>query len=348
VPAQTHFGKFTGWYTENKFYFDIHPPLGKLTFWFFGKLLGYRADMCKYENLSVAYGPHCNYWILRSVSASFSTATCVLLFFCARNFGATVKGAALSAMLIVFDMISVGEGRLILMDAQLIFWLVACLYVAQRWWQRRNQHDALVRLGRVGPLPLDVTAAGACGLRPLPTVLSGGRAALPMLLPERLLWCLVVGIACGNAPNVKMTGLVTPALVAMESFFGLWFLNSFVPFWELLVILSTSILTYSFWFAVSFCLMVNSGVRACVIARTCVPPSSHLCSQLALFCQVSPNFLQPNKVEKEFMTPLVREARSATNCLYPHVRSAAVHAPLRPSPVSPLLCAPLPRSTSPR
>lgn len=274
MSSQTHFGKFTNWYTENRFYFDIHPPLGKLTFWAAGKLLGYDASKCEFVDLNRPYGPECRYYILRSVAATFSTLTVLLMFYAARNFGCRVKGAAVAALLLVFDMVSVGEGRLILMDSQLIFWLLASLFVAQQWWKALNRSDEAAGLVAGG-----ATAGRALGVLVQPAEAAaarraaGGTAASAPLTPQqRLLWCVAVGIACGNAINIKMTGLVTPAAIALESFFGAWFLHNPVPFHELLLVLLSAILTYSWWFAVSFWLFVNTG---------------------------------PNKVEQEFMTPLV-------------------------------------------
>jgi hypothetical protein len=243
VFDETHFGKFTGWYLKNMFYFDIHPPLGKLTFWTAAKLLGYDAYACEFVDLNLPYAAACRYYLLRAVSATYSTAAVALLFAAARGLGASVLGAALAALLMVFDGLGVGEGRLILMDAQLIFWLLATLVAAQAWWARLN-------------------AAGAPG---------GAR----MSTGERYAWCTAIGVLCACAIGIKMTGLVTPALVALESYLAVWTLHKPVPFRQLLYVLAVSLLTYSFWFAWSFTLMTHS-------------------SEL--------------KMEEEFMTPLVRRA----------------------------------------
>jgi dolichyl-phosphate-mannose-protein mannosyltransferase len=39
VFDEAHFGKFTAHYMRGSYVFDIHPPLGKMTFAFFGWLL---------------------------------------------------------------------------------------------------------------------------------------------------------------------------------------------------------------------------------------------------------------------------------------------------------------------
>lgn len=241
---------------------SVQPPLGKLTFWFFGKLMGYDPSKCEYVDLNRPYGPECKYYLLRGVAASFSTLTLPLMFYCARNFGSSVKFAFLAAMLVCFDMLNLGEGRLILMDSQLIFWLMATLYAGQEWWRRLNAHELWLAANNAkGALP---PSALSSALRPLPQ-------PQRLTLIQRYLWAVVVGICCGNAINVKMTGLVTPAVIALESFWGIWFLLKPIGFLELLTTLASSILTYSAWFGVSFWLFVNSG---------------------------------PNKVEQEFMTPL--------------------------------------------
>lgn len=49
LARQVHFGKFTNWYLKRWFSFDIHPPLGKLTFMAAGLLTGYEESRCDYE-----------------------------------------------------------------------------------------------------------------------------------------------------------------------------------------------------------------------------------------------------------------------------------------------------------
>jgi hypothetical protein len=40
--------RFTNQYTAGTYYFDIHPPLGKLVFWFIGWLVGYDNKVVRY------------------------------------------------------------------------------------------------------------------------------------------------------------------------------------------------------------------------------------------------------------------------------------------------------------
>jgi hypothetical protein len=76
---------------------------------------------------------------------------------------------------------------------------------------------------------------------------------------ERNVWCLAMGFTCANAFSVKMTGAVTPFLVAVESFFGLWFLKRGAPFLDLLKVLTCGMLTYAGWFAVHFAILTRHG-----------------------------------------------------------------------------------------
>jgi dolichyl-phosphate-mannose-protein mannosyltransferase len=92
---QVHFGKFTGWYLKRWFSFDIHPPLGKLTFMAAGILTGYDESKCDYEppaGRSTMYAADCEYWKLRGTAAAFSTACVVLVYLLARRLGSSQVG----------------------------------------------------------------------------------------------------------------------------------------------------------------------------------------------------------------------------------------------------------------
>jgi dolichyl-phosphate-mannose--protein O-mannosyl transferase len=94
---------------------------------------------------------------------------------------------------------------------------------------------------------------------PPPAAGAAAPAARQLSEFERNVWCLVLGFTCANAFSVKMTGAVTPFLVAVESFFGLWFLKRGAPFLDLLKVLVTGALTYAGWFAVHFAILTRHG-----------------------------------------------------------------------------------------
>jgi hypothetical protein len=73
VFDESHFGKFTQHYQRGTYVFDIHPPLGKITFAYLGFLIGYDNNLCQYDNINDQYGPNCEYWKLRCISAFFGS-----------------------------------------------------------------------------------------------------------------------------------------------------------------------------------------------------------------------------------------------------------------------------------
>ncbi len=183
-----------------------------------GFLWGYDHSKCDYEppaGASRMYAPDCEYWKLRVIVALFSVAACALMYPIARRLGASPAGAALAVTLEATSLMHSVEGRLVLLNTQLLFWMNAALYGGLRWFARAN---AAAREGR----------------------------ALP--LRERLAWAVGVGVLGGNAFSVKHTGLATPGIVGVEAALGLFFLARPLFALDLVVYVAAMAVTYTAYF----------------------------------------------------------------------------------------------------
>jgi dolichyl-phosphate-mannose--protein O-mannosyl transferase len=131
--------------------FDIHPPLGKLTLAVVGHLAGYRpVQGFGYEEIGKDYGSVL-YYPLREVAAVYGTATVPLIYATSRQMGVSWVGSLLAACLYCFDNLNVVESRLILMDSQIMFFLVLSLLCALRLWKTpRNTTQRMVWLTLTG------------------------------------------------------------------------------------------------------------------------------------------------------------------------------------------------------
>jgi len=359
LPAadEFHFGRFTNQYHAGTYLFDIHPPLGKLVFYYVSRLAGYNHEDCGYANIQDQYAPQCQYYILRAIAAFFGTITAPAIFGVLRNFGGSVRAGLVAALLFTFDGLNTSESRLVLIDSQLIFWCTASLLVAQWWWRRWNAHwnavaefeaatgytpgllfagnpAALLPVGashraamiadvpdavstalaassggaaagsgvgsdaahRASALPASsragVTSGSSSGTSTPPVSAGSGAAAAAaaaakapahavasrvpprkvveraallsrdprtMQLGERAGWCIAVGLACANAISIKFTGLATPGMVAVESFFAVFFLKRSIPLLDLLAILLVAAVVFVFYYFLHFGLLPSTG-----------------------------------------------------------------------------------------
>lgn len=104
--------------------------------------------------------------------------------------------------------------------------------------------------------PIAVEAA-ACGVgRALED-----RPAAPRLLTlsERVMWSVGLGLVCGAAVSIKWTALATPGMIAVETFFALYYLREPAPLPDLMLMGFSALSLYSSLFYIHFAMLTKHG-----------------------------------------------------------------------------------------
>lgn len=214
-----HFGKFVDSYLNGTYFFDIHPPLGKLTLAAGGKLGGYtHVPGFYYDKIGKNYSiDGVRYRPLRVTAATFGVASVPLTYTLARTLAMSPAAAVLAATANLCDFLALIEARLILVDSQLLFYCQAALLSALHLWRT---------------VPGTAARAG---------------------------WLLTTGVLSGCALSIKHTALATPGLIAVVSFFGAHFLPAPLSLVECVVAGASGIGVYAGWFWVHFWLLPLTG-----------------------------------------------------------------------------------------
>jgi len=214
VFDEVHFSRFV-WsnYWAGRYLFDIHPPLGKLTLLAVAKAVGAVPRLPQTPMNGMAFGAQV-YAPLRATSAVFGAGVPPLTYLLARELGLGVAASALPAVAGALDHLVVVESRLILLDAQLLFYIVAALYLAVRLWKARRRTVARLRL-LVGTA---VAGAAAVGVKYT-------AVATPVLIAGVSL----LGGPTGAATRLEVWEMAVAAVVAAALYVSLFA----VHFWLL-------------------------------------------------------------------------------------------------------------------
>ncbi|POS87576.1 glycosyltransferase family 39 protein [Erysiphe pulchra] len=139
VFDEVHFGKFASYYLERTFFFDVHPPFGKLLFALMGWFVGYDGRF-HFENIGDSYVTNkVPYVAYRALPALLGALTVPVVFDTMWESGYTLPACILSASLILFDNAHVGQTRLILLDATLIFAMSCSLLCYVKFFKERHE-----------------------------------------------------------------------------------------------------------------------------------------------------------------------------------------------------------------
>lgn len=123
---EAHFGKFASFYLTRRFYFDVHPPLGKMLVANAGWLAGYNGD---FEFPSgKQYPATINYVAMRMVLAAFGALLVPMVYRTALQMRFSPRVAIVAGFMVLMDVGLIGISRLILLDSMLIFFATLVVY----------------------------------------------------------------------------------------------------------------------------------------------------------------------------------------------------------------------------
>ncbi|KAJ2197273.1 Dolichyl-phosphate-mannose--protein mannosyltransferase 4 [Coemansia sp. RSA 520] len=182
VFDEVHFGKFASYYLRREYHFDIHPPLAKMVIALGGWLVGYDGHFL-FEKIGMDYMSNgVPYILLRGWVAMFGFALPPLVYMIMAESGYSVAASLLAGVLVTFDNALVTQGRLILLDNIMIFFMLAAVYSYVRFFKLRYR------------------AFGT----------------------QWWTWLLSTGAMLGCAVSCKMVGLLTMMLIGSAVLYDLW------------------------------------------------------------------------------------------------------------------------------
>src|SRR3989344_5561865 len=139
VFDEVHFGKFISGYYTHEYFFDIHPPLGKLMIAGFAKLFDFKPGFA-FTDIGNQY-PDQQYMILRFLPSLAGALLPAIIFLLALEIGLAPLYALTAGMLIVLDNAILTQSIYILMDAFLLsFGFASLLFYFKYRNGKGNKH----------------------------------------------------------------------------------------------------------------------------------------------------------------------------------------------------------------
>jgi dolichyl-phosphate-mannose-protein mannosyltransferase len=133
------FPQFASHYLQRTYFFDVHPPFGKLLFGLMGWLVGYDGQFL-FDNIGESYIEHkVPYVAFRAMPATLGALTVPVVFLIMWESGYSLPACVLSAGLMLFDNAHIGETRLILLDATLVLAVALSILCYVRFYKLRHE-----------------------------------------------------------------------------------------------------------------------------------------------------------------------------------------------------------------
>ncbi|KAI5955038.1 PMT6 [Candida jiufengensis] len=178
---EAHFGKFGSHYLKREFYFDVHPPLGKLLVALSGYIAGYKGDFAFESGLQ--YPETMNYTVMRIFNCMFGILVTPMAYRTTVLLGFSQYTCWFISLMVIFEQMSLTLSKFILLDSMLLFFVVFTFF-------------GLINLHNLISNNKEMSLSG-------------------------LKWFVITGISIGCVCSVKWVGLFVTALVGIYTVLNL-------------------------------------------------------------------------------------------------------------------------------
>ncbi|XP_064403207.1 protein O-mannosyl-transferase 2-like isoform X2 [Halichondria panicea] len=134
---ETHFGKHASWYIQGRFFFDVHPPLGKLIIAVAGVLTGYNGSF-EFEEPGQQY-KDTPYVGMRVACAVLGLLVVPLGYLTVWELVRSTTAALLAGVMLLCETGTLVLSQYILLDPPLIFFIMAASFCTARFINCRNE-----------------------------------------------------------------------------------------------------------------------------------------------------------------------------------------------------------------
>ncbi|XP_076017881.1 protein O-mannosyl-transferase 2 isoform X2 [Genypterus blacodes] len=122
---ETHFGKMGSYYINRTFFFDVHPPLGKMLIGLAGYMTGYDGTF-PFSKPGDKYDHH-NYWGMRGFCAMMGSFLPIFAYLIVLELSRSHTAALIAATVLIFDTGCITISQYILLDPILMFFIMAAV-----------------------------------------------------------------------------------------------------------------------------------------------------------------------------------------------------------------------------